>query len=73
MVSVRGELLNIRSGVAGEIAYLDANYQHISKSAIEAVKTKDRQILGDGNLAPHSMPIVTLSEGEIPPWIEPHE
>lgn len=65
-----GELLNIRAGVAGEIAYLDANYQHISKSAIEAVKTKDRQILGDGNLAPHSMPSSTLSEGENPPWIE---
>lgn len=65
-----GELLNIKAGVAGEIAYLDAGYQHLSKSAIDAVKNKDREILGDGKLAHHPKPTVTLAEGETPPWIK---
>lgn len=65
-----GELLNIRAGVAGEIAYLDAEYQHLSKRSLDAVKNKKRQLLGDGKLDFNPSSISVISEGEVPPWAE---
>lgn len=65
----QGELLSIRAGVAGEIAYLDAEYKNLSRRSIEAVRKRDRQVLGDGRLDYHPTVGVTLSEGEVPPWV----
>lgn len=66
----QGELLNIRAGVAGEIAYLDADYQHLAKRSIDAIRKKDREILGDGKLVYSTLPCQTPSHGVNPPWIE---
>lgn len=62
------ELLNMKAGVLGEIAYLDPTKGFLARRAIHELKLRDLKILGDGKLEISASPPASLSPGEAPPW-----
>lgn len=62
------ELLNIKAGVLGEIAYLDPSKEFLARRAINELKQRNLKALGDGRLNTPAPPIMRLSPGEVPPW-----
>lgn len=62
------ELLNMKAGVLGEIAYLDPKKGFLARRAIDELKLRDLKILGDGKLKISTSPPASLSPGEAPPW-----
>lgn len=63
-----GELLNIKAGVLGEIAYIDPEKIFLAKRAIQVLKNRDREMLGDGTINPPAVSPRSLAPGEVPPW-----
>lgn len=62
------ELLNMKAGVLGEIAYLDPKKGFLARRAIDELKLRDLKTLGDGKLKISTSPPASLSPGEVPPW-----